>query len=59
LATPAVAEQFDAKVIGATDGDTLTVLFVDGQTKARRRVRLSGIDAPENGQAFGAMARGQ
>lgn len=58
-ATPAAAEQFDAKVIGVADGDTLTVLFVDGQTKTPRRVRLSGIDAPEKAQAFGAVAREQ
>lgn len=54
---PAAAEQFDAKVIGVADGDTLTVLFVDGQTKTPRRVRLSGIDAPEKAQAYGAVAR--
>lgn len=58
-ATPAAAEQFDAKVIGVADGDTLTVLFVDGQTKTPRRVRMSGIDAPEKAQAFGAVAREQ
>lgn len=56
---PAVAEQFDAKVIGVADGDTLTVLFVDGQTTAPKRVRLSGIDAAEKAQAFGAVAREQ
>ena len=56
---PAAAEQFDAKVIGVADGDTSTVLFVDGQTKTPRRVRLSGIDAPEKAQAFGAVAREQ
>ena len=58
-AAPAAAEQFDAKVIGVADGDTLTVLFVDGQAKTPRRVRLSGIDAPEKAQAFGAVAREQ
>lgn len=55
----AAAEQFDAKVIGVADGDTLTVLSVDGQTKTPRRVRLRGIDAPEKAQAFGAVAREQ
>ena len=59
LMAPAMAERFDAKVIGVADGDTLTVLFVDGQTKTPRRVRLSGIDAPEKAQAFGMVAREQ
>jgi endonuclease YncB( thermonuclease family) len=60
LSTPAAAAgQYDAKVIGVADGDTLTVLFVDGQTKTPRRVRVSGIDAPEKAQAFGAVAREQ
>lgn len=54
-----MAEQFDAKVIGIADGDTLTVLFVDGQTKTPRRVRLSAIDAPEKAQPFGMVAREQ
>lgn len=58
-AAPAMAEQFNAKVIGVADGDTLTVLFVDGKTKTPRRVRLSGIDAPEKAQAFGMVAREQ
>lgn len=56
-ATPVVADQFDAKVIGVADGDTLTVLFDDGNKKSPRRVRLSGIDAPEKAQAFGAVAK--
>lgn len=59
LASPAAAEQFDAKVIGVADGDTLTVLHEDGRTKTPLRVRLSGIDAPERKQAFGAVAREQ
>ncbi len=53
----ASAEQFEAKVIGVADGDTVTVLFVDGITKVPRRIRLSGIDAPEKAQAFGTVAR--
>lgn len=58
-AVPAAAAEFDAQVIGVTDGDTLTVLYVEAGTKATRRVRLSGIDAPEKAQAFGARAREQ
>jgi endonuclease YncB( thermonuclease family) len=46
-------------VIGVTDGDTLTVLYVEAGTKTPRRVRLGGIDAPEKAQAFGSLAREQ
>jgi endonuclease YncB( thermonuclease family) len=59
LTTTAAAETFDAKVIGVADGDTITVLFVEGETKSPRRVRISGIDAPEKAQAFGNVAREQ
>ena len=41
------------KVVGVTDGDTLTLL-VD---KTQIKVRLEGIDAPESGQDFGTAAR--
>ena len=42
------------KVVGVSDGDTLTVL-TDG--RKRIKVRLEGIDAPETGQAFGNNAK--
>lgn len=45
--------EFEGKVVGVADGDTLVVL--DGTTQVR--VRLHGIDCPERGQAFGAAAR--
>ena len=41
------------KVIGVTDGDTLTVL----RAGRREVIRLNGIDAPEKGQAFGDRAK--
>jgi hypothetical protein len=41
-------------VIGAIDGDTLDILTASFETL---RVRLSGIDAPELGQAFGRNAK--
>lgn len=58
---PVVAQQFDAKVIGVADGDTLTVLHVDSErgTMTPTRVRVSGIDAPEKAQPFGQVARAQ
>jgi micrococcal nuclease len=45
---------FAARVIGVGDGDTMTVL---SGGKDRIRIRLSGIDAPELGQAFGRRAK--
>lgn len=46
-------EPFTARVVGVSDGDTITVL--DGTTRVK--VRLNGIDCPEKGQAFGARAK--
>jgi micrococcal nuclease len=47
------AREFQGRVVGIMDGDTLTVLHDGRQTV----VRLHGIDAPEKGQAFGARAK--
>ncbi|MDX1375545.1 MAG: thermonuclease family protein, partial [Burkholderiales bacterium] len=54
LAAPAPAATLLGRVVGVSDGDTITVLGAD---RARERVRLAGIDAPESRQAFGAAAR--
>lgn len=50
LATPPVMW----KVVGVTDGDTLTAVDSDD---VRHKIRLQGIDAPEVGQPFGTKAR--
>jgi endonuclease YncB( thermonuclease family) len=42
------------KVVKIADGDTLTIL--DG-SNTQHKIRLAGIDAPENGQPFGTKAR--
>lgn len=42
-----------ARVVGISDGDTVTVL----EGKNRYKLRLSGIDAPESGQAYGRQAK--
>lgn len=42
------------RVVSVTDGDTITVLDAD---KQQHRIRLNGIDAPETGQPFAAVAR--
>lgn len=49
----AIDHDFEGKVVGITDGDTLTIL-VDRETV---KVRLDGIDAPERRQPFGDKAR--
>jgi micrococcal nuclease len=50
---PARAEDFTGKVVGVTDGDTLTVL----RDRTPLKVRLHGIDCPESGQDFGSRAK--
>src|SRR5439155_11941608 len=47
------AEQFTGKVVGISDGDTISVLREGKAVK----VRLYGVDAPEKAQAFGTKAR--
>jgi endonuclease YncB( thermonuclease family) len=54
LCRAAIAESFDARVVSVSDGDTVTVLRSDHR---RYKVRISGIDAPEKGQSFGARAK--
>src|SRR5262245_6461722 len=49
----ASAEQFTGKVVGISDGDTVSVLREGKAVK----VRLYGIDTPEKAQAFGTKAR--
>jgi micrococcal nuclease len=41
------------KVVGVSDGDTITVLV----NKAQVKVRLYGIDCPEGGQDYGRRAK--
>ena len=51
------AENIDGRIIGVSDGDTITLLLVSGTTKTPRKIRISGIDAPEKAQAFGGVAK--
>jgi endonuclease YncB( thermonuclease family) len=55
LLTPTIvyAADFTGKVVGVIDGDTLEVL----NGHHTERVRLSGIDCPEKGQAYGNNAK--
>jgi micrococcal nuclease len=54
LTVPAFAqERFAGKVVGVTDGDTISVMR-EGHSV---RVRLEGIDCPERRQDFGQRAK--
>lgn len=53
LAACAQQKPFSGKVTSIADGDTIEVL--DARTP--RRIRLHGVDTPEQGQAFGDRAR--
>ena len=46
-------QQFTGKVVGISDGDTISVLREGKAVK----VRLHGVDTPEKAQAFGTQAR--
>jgi endonuclease YncB( thermonuclease family) len=50
----ASADTITGKVVGVTDGDTVTVL--DAQN-TQHKIRLAGIDAPEKGQPFGSVSK--
>jgi endonuclease YncB( thermonuclease family) len=52
-ATIAASEPITARVIGITDGDTITVLVARETIK----VRLADIDAPEHGQPWGSRSK--
>lgn len=47
------ADVLEGKVVGVTDGDTVTVLVDRREIK----VRVAGIDAPEKKQAFGQRSK--
>lgn len=60
LAQPPGLDTFDAKVVGVSDGDTLTVIRPDPRNPGRtlrHRVRLAEIDTPEKAQPYGAAAK--
>lgn len=54
LCIPALAvADFSSQVVGIIDGDTIEVLH----NQHPERIRLSGIDCPEKGQAYGKRAK--
>ena len=50
----AQAATFTGKVVGVSDGDTITVLAAGNK---QFKIRLLAIDTPESGQAFGDKAK--
>ena len=50
----AQAETLTGRVVRVTDGDTIVVLDA---SKVQHKIRLTGIDAPERGQAFGTKSK--
>ena len=57
IAGLSLAESFSGKVISVADGDTITVLRVQGDTKTPIKIRLAGIDTPEKAQDYGNKAK--
>jgi endonuclease YncB( thermonuclease family) len=53
LSLPSLSGAWSGKVVGVTDGDTITALH-EGRGE---RIRLYGIDCPEKRQAFGSKAK--
>jgi endonuclease YncB( thermonuclease family) len=47
------ADDFSGKVVGISDGDTITVL----RDRTPVKIRLRGIDCPETGQDYGSRAK--
>ena len=50
----ALADTVTGKVVGVSDGDTITVLDSD---KRQHKIRVAGIDAPEKNQPFGQRSK--
>ena len=47
------SDEFTGPVVGVLDGDTIEVL----QSQHPERIRLSSVDRPEKGQAYGQRAK--
>jgi endonuclease YncB( thermonuclease family) len=54
LATTVSADTYTGRVVGISDGDTITVLDADYH---QHKVRLIGIDAPEKKQQYGQVSK--
>jgi endonuclease YncB( thermonuclease family) len=54
LSASAQQQSITGKVVGVSDGDTITVLDASNR---QHKVRLEGIDAPESAQDYGSRAK--
>jgi endonuclease YncB( thermonuclease family) len=54
LMNNAVAAELTGRVVGVTDGDTITLL---APGNVEEKIRLSGIDAPEKTQPYGQASK--
>lgn len=54
LSMPSIAETLTGRVVGISDGDTITVLDAANQ---QHKIRLSGIDSPEKAQPYGQASK--
>jgi endonuclease YncB( thermonuclease family) len=54
MAQVVIAAEITGRVVGITDGDTLTVL---DEARRQTKVRLAEIDTPEAGQPYGSRAK--
>jgi endonuclease YncB( thermonuclease family) len=54
FANTSTADTLNGRVVGVSDGDTVTVL---DDTNTQWKIRLLGIDAPEKKQAFGNRSK--
>ena len=50
----AFADSYTARVVGVSDGDSITILL---QSNTQQKIRLAEIDAPEKGQPFGERSK--
>ena len=54
LASTAYSDTLTGRVVGISDGDTLTLL---DESRKQHKIRLAGIDTPEKGQPFGEYCK--
>lgn len=54
VVAPATSDTLHGRVVGVSDGDTVTVL---DSTNTQVKIRLLGIDAPEKKQSFSSKSR--